>query len=475
MRDEDKRALKIYEILRRAHGDMEERFDPMLNLVGLFMHDLMVYVTGFDLFGRGNGAPQPPGRVDLPWIGTSYVRKTPIVVSEQGTVVPPGWKESVFCRLSGLVARKRPRVVVSIGIRHRGVGTSLFSEFGLRAVRADSCWVPDAELQLATMRGLLAELASFVDARRPGRFIANFEAYVRAQLAEDPPEVEGDVLIAGPGTDLGQRIMRTRYLAAGKPVIALAHSGQAMEIFDEPFVGYGELSYCSVYVSYGSVDPGAGRYNRPLGTSPIVQRRDSQSVRRLHSQRTIDSQRIDRSTRLLYLPTSYVSLRDGRTIRYGPFRDMSDDLYVRWQQALCDAPLSIWCRPHPTSLSGLVLWDNLETRPIKQCLHDYDAVILDYVSTASALAVGSDLPIMFFDLGLRNLRPIAWQALQERCHVVPVDLEDDLADVIGDAVASWNSEMRVFSNRYTPAFSCTDGQPSWSEIVEVGLEWDASR
>tara|TARA_B100000686_G_scaffold275978_1_gene294782 strand:- start:314 stop:619 length:306 start_codon:yes stop_codon:yes gene_type:complete len=61
-------------------------------------------------------------------------------------------------------------------------------------------------------------------------------------------------------------------------------------------------------------------------------------------------------------------------------------------------------------------------------------MILDYYSTAATLMIATDKPVIFFDIGLRNLVPDYQLLLKQRCDYVKIDWTLDLSDQIRRSV-----------------------------------------
>ena len=75
-------------------------------------------------------------------------------------------------------------------------------------------------------------------------------------------------------------------------------------------------------------------------------------------------------------------------------------------------------------------------------MNKYDFYILDYVSTASALCVATDKPIIYFNLGQRNLFNEAEELLKKRAFWVDVDFDKDLSSQINRAIKDFNSRKK---------------------------------
>ena len=67
-------------------------------------------------------------------------------------------------------------------------------------------------------------------------------------------------------------------------------------------------------------------------------------------------------------------------------------------------------------------------------MNQYDFLVFDYFATGSMLALMSCKPVLYCDIGLRNLHPDFLEDLKKRCEYVKIDNDDqssgELAEII---------------------------------------------
>ena len=58
---------------------------------------------------------------------------------------------------------------------------------------------------------------------------------------------------------------------------------------------------------------------------------------------------------------------------------------------------------------------------LEKMMHKADVFVFDWVSTAFTLATATNKPIVYFDLGMRNITENAQRSIRERCIVISVN------------------------------------------------------
>ena len=171
---------------------------------------------------------------------------------------------------------------------------------------------------------------------------------------------------------------------------------------------------------------------------------------------------------VFYVPTSFSG-----DIRYGPFRDIPDRLYLQWQEALFrEFPNAVW-KGYPEAGYGrhstahrLVPSTAQRTSRVflQECLRQADVLIFDYVSTAFCEAAATSKPIIFLDIGLRNHSSAAQRAISDRCIYLRVDPGNP--GQLRDQIGSLSQKSCV--NTFSPQFSLATDM-SHSERIPAAL------
>jgi hypothetical protein len=94
-----------------------------------------------------------------------------------------------------------------------------------------------------------------------------------------------------------------------------------------------------------------------------------------------------------------------------------------------------------------------------------DFIILDYFATAHSIASATSKPIIYFNLGLRNINCETKDIYSSRVYWVDIDLNSDLEDQISEAINKFTSQSIVINNDY---FS------EYDSLAETGMVSDAA-
>ena len=85
-----------------------------------------------------------------------------------------------------------------------------------------------------------------------------------------------------------------------------------------------------------------------------------------------------------------------------------------------------------------------------ECYEQCDAYIFDHISTAFMIAAATDKPIVYFNIGKRNLTSFAEKCVKKRCVWVDINIQD--ADGVKEKLQHvFNGDLCV--DQITPNFS----------------------
>ena len=458
MQDIDTKALAIVEQIKRCHAQLSNEVGPVGNIFMIFMHDLVVHFSGI-LIQRG-ALEYYADHAIFPCVNKQYA-VTPYQLSPSAFQAPK--------IRSGLKSRLR-----RLALSRTALGEAL--PFGYRQNRIAAKWInllgshkpfaraflPRQQEQVELLRELVMQLCS--DLEIPGRDAIwhNWQQYVLLHTTVEQQILHERGLLLGTRNNLQNRKLATNYLQQGKEVIAITHGEVANSVMDEPPFGYSERTLCSTLVDYGDFDQD-GSFNVPWVSPQRRLYRSGLSAQAVHrpSQRIVLPRR-DRC-RALYIPTTY----HGNGL-YGPFHVYEDAVYHRWQRALFGAFAGLTFKVHPKSRAAPLTGVAVDKRPLEECIGDYDLLVFDYFATGSMLALVSNKPVIYCDIGLRRLHPHFVRDLKNRCEYVKIDLECELTPQLGNAFAQCWSDAAVRSNEgITPYVLCRQDSFNWVALFHA--------
>lgn len=331
---------------------------------------------------------------------------------------------SAFGAIYGKLGRKKVvGISGSVILDKKFLYDLLTSGFSVKLVKP----VPTHFNTFCEFKNLLAETVEFITQNCQFLCAADYHFLmsILPQLVESSSVIDVksslgvDVLVVGTNSNLFTRALSAGTQNSGIPVISILH-GEADGLLDEPIFGYGERTFSDYAVSYGT-NHMKGDYQfmtAPGGCNmPLIIPSNSDLVRRLYTESDIPAIR-DIECTFVYVPTSY-----SRFNTYGPFRALNDVHYASFRRLLASSFNRLFVKCHP---KGDRDFDDgvPDSRRLLGSLADAisiaDVLVFDYVSTAFIEASASTKPIIYFDLGIRNLSAMGQDFIDKRCIRVKV-------------------------------------------------------
>ena len=303
----------------------------------------------------------------------------------------------------------------------------------------DRAYLPRYHLQSDMLSNAILECSKEYNITNPDVLLKNWKRYIEIHATANQARTKSKALVVGTRAVLQNRKLAANYLMQDKPVLGFTHGEITNTVFNEPLFGYADLGMCSILLDYGETKDGY-EFNKPLIKPHKIVRRSSRVIKRLYRANADISAVEVHSCRSLYIPTMY----SGNS-HYGPFRGLEDDVYKYWQEHLVSSIKNLTIKGHPKSIKP-DLGVRVEDGWLEDCIGKYDLLILDYYSTAASIAVFSDKPVIFFDIGLRNMGSRYTELLLKRCHYRSIDLCEALSSQVNDVLDSFVEEGNSWSN-----------------------------
>lgn len=451
--DYDEIIIKMYFILIDAYNECQNYGGPYKNLVGLFFHEFMFFLSSA-LFRKQYSKKQTLSIEErneiskaspIPYLGyrsnkETYINK--ITVSNSRKIF------ELFSKTFGNSNRK-------IGILNPALDFKKFSyllvlnKFNVTFPEKVSIQISKIDKQRSIVISTLEKLYKKFDLLQNRKLlISAMDATLNAVISEKGIMPEYSLLLMGAPT-LNCRILAAESLSKQIPVICLAH-GNECGTGDCPSWGYDERSYCTHFMGYGRgglIEENQGMYLQSLsGVQPEYFQANSKFIQSIHKKENkIPCLSAISSAKVAYFPDKLLGLD-----RLGPFMSILDDEYVAWQIYLFQIFPEMVYKKHPkqkieTNLQGI----KVVTSSIEECLSQFDVLVLDCsVSTTFANLAATSKPIIYFNIGMGNHTPTAEKMVRERSIWIDVDLKSpgNLVDKVK------LQENKVCINNYTSNF-----------------------
>ena len=451
--DED--ALRTVEHVKAAKRSLSQEEGSVGDIFLLFAHDLLIHFSGIVL--HRDTKDEYLDSVDFPYVTKQYSLH-PHAVGDIGERRLPGRADikALIRQLS--LSNVAIGHAVPIDLRGEWFVGKWMNFFAAQKppVRA---FLPQRDLQIEAFRDLIEVLCEEFEVSEVEKVWDNWYRYLQIHTTDEQPVISEHAVILGTRNHLQNRKLAINYLQQGKEVVAVTHGEVANSVMDEPPFGYSERTLCSVLVDYGDFDKD-GNFNSPwvlprrrIYRSSVLAKYAYRSTRAVTWPKR-------KNLRGLYIPTTY----HGNKL-YGPFHAFEDLVYRNWQSFLFDSIEGLTFKVHPKSQSEPLEGVSVEKRSLETCINNYDYLVFDYFATGALLGLVSDKPVIYCDIGLRNLHPEFLEDLKKRCEYVKIDLKEFDQKLLGERLREILLSSRSFSNEEMRKYVfCESDEFSWKGI-----------
>ena len=456
----EREVLAIYDTLLSSFQEVASCYGITGNVFGLFFHDILAHFSGIFFFRERASASNFEMR--FPYVSLEY-SKAPFVVPQDTylSYVPIG---------SGLVRTLRASRIlpvaigsgISWGYNNGAISGRLLSLLAAQQ-KFTTCYLPNRSDQIDALIDCVKRICSQYSIANSEIVETNWRAYSEFHTTSDQIINPEKGAIVGSRMNHENRKIAINFLQQEKPVVGYTHGEICNEIMDEPAVGYAELGYCSVLVDYGDYKyDGNSEYIKPLVKATQTIRRESKSVRKAYRPNISIRAATRKRENWLYVPTGY-----NESLYYGPFRGYSDERYRRWEGALMEGCPNLTIKIHPKSSSFNE--GKIEIRRLEQCVQDYDVLVFDYYSTAMTIGIFTDKPVLYFDIGLRNMSEEFREDLKRRVFFSNIDARANFGEQIRQAIEQFKQDDFEYTNTHLEKYSLTKEQihEVWNPLRQI--------
>ncbi len=290
--------------------------------------------------------------------------------------------------------------------------------------------------------------------------------HIRANTRSGQSDIklDGEVVVLKSGIELKHRMLGAVAKQRGLKVVNVMH-GEAFGVYDEPhFSTLGETAYADAILGYGNaVLESEIPYQWGLGGSTAYIGSSGVRTAGLYRPEYCGARAGKSSLSYYYFPTTLA----GSSHRYGPYRDIPDSIYIEWQSELARLlGQDLIFKRHPKEKYGggnAVAASQTANGSLEKLIDEIDVFVFDYVGTAFNIACATAKPVVYIDLGIRNIHPEALQAIKSR--VIYIDARDGLP-----TKGEIDSRVRFGArpNTYTQRYSLGGGGKR-THALAVGL------
>ena len=451
----DQDALNILECVREAHDRVCGEVSPFGSIFLLFAHDLMIHFSGILLHRQAER--EYLDKVNFPLVTKQYAQYPYRIDDTELEGFRRKTDLKMIIRELGL-SKVAMGYAVPIERRREWLTSKLINLLGSQKPFVKA-FLPRRDVQIQALRDLIESLCKEFEIPEAQNVWDNWRRYLSKHTTAEQLVILEHSVILGTRNNIQNRKLASNFLQQDREVVALTHGEVANSVMDEPPFGYAERTLCSVLVDYGDFDVN-GDYNRPWIPPRGTIYRDGIVAKYVHSPHSTIKLPEAKSALGLYIPT----INHGNTL-YGPFHAYEDVKYCRWQVLLTQMIEGLTYKVHPKTRAEPIRGVSLEKRPLEACIRDYDYLVFDYFATGAMLGLVSDKPVIYCDIGLRNLDKDFVNDLKMRCEYVKIDLDNIDPRLIKKRLSNALSSPNIYSNEVMRKYVfCESTEFSWPEL-----------
>jgi len=328
--------------------------------------------------------------------------------------------------------------------------------------------VPQLDDQIKLLRESIAEIMENHHPLSSKLILDLLERHIRADCHSGNSKIQfkGKILLLSSGVELHNRMLSISALQKEIPVINVMH-GEAFGVQDEPICSdFTEFMYSDAILGYGegfiaSASPYKFGIKKTISYIKSNGVKASKYFENEYQKPSLDKKNI----KYFYYPTSL----SGVSHRYGPYRDTADYLYLKWQESMFSIfGDSIVIKSHPKekySKSYSFHNKKLISGSLEDLLNDIDVFIFDYIGTAFHEACSTNKPIVYFDLGIRNIHKDALNVIKDR--TIYFDIKDGMPTLseVKDRLFQEDKE-----NNYSTKYSLCGDDKTRAQSLSEGIQ-----
>ena len=429
--EEKKISIDIYNSLKDSYDNSVNKFHENDNIIGIFFVDLLKLFTQFALkkYEIKNHLYIEEfysSKIQTyPYISYLEVEKNDIFNKKNY-----GKKDNInkrilkywfifFLNIKNFFKKRKSIYLTGDGINFREIISLSKLNFKIILLsKTNKIYIEDYNKQIDNLLSEIKEISKKLKILEDIEAInetvcLHIESFMTSKKIENRILKNDSVLVLGSGNEIFNRFKINEFKKSNLKTIHIAH-GYASGVLDEPIWGeLGDIYRADYLIGYGS------EYLKTNSNNEYIKLFKTKYYHRnaYFAKAYNDNNRVKLNKKrenIYYFPTS---LRGDR-YRYGPFTDIPDKIYIEWQEKISELfQNKIIFKEHPKEKYKF-LYNNRKAStvdlPYSDIKNDVDIFIFDYWSTIFAEACATDKPIIYLDIGIRNLSSDALTNLKKR-------------------------------------------------------------
>jgi hypothetical protein len=488
IKSENENCLFIYNKLLEAFEECDKECDKYINLISIFFHDLMRILTGYFLkLNAINKSSYPPKEYEINFKVTQFP-----YISYMDVINGIDYESKNYTKNYIRISKQKSFFELISGFKNNNTkkvcfGDSTFKSklrfltiinkgYRLKYIQNIQLQIPNLDIQLKILNYKIIEIFSHLGQEIDAKKMINLIKLHIMPYIGRTKKVDYDLLMVGSMTELNSRLHAAIARSNNIPVVSVSHGEGDQLMFDEPRFGYSERTYPSILFGYGPFGENisGAKYINCLFGLPRYWPSNSDLISGIYNDEEVKSLSETKNVNWMYVPDSlqYVN-------RYGPWANIPDGIYYAWQKELIKSFPNIIYKRHP---KGHLIYRQQTNNYIKNYLdpenkknikiiaenfskvfNNCDAFIFDHISTAFMIACATNKPIVYFDIGKRNLISKAKQLVKKRCIYLEIDPQKP-----GNIMEKVESKINMSHiNQLTKAYSINANQINYSRDLSL--------
>ncbi len=304
---------------------------------------------------------------------------------------------------------------------YKELGIELNKKFILRkTVSLKPIYLNFLDEQFELLERYLDKFAKRYKIKNTG-YSRNFINYIKNYFSYDKINIDNSkILFVGSNGLLENRITSANYLLNNRKVISFNHTNYNTLIIDEPHQEYSEHVFCNYYVDYGSLNKNKKKLKSDFLAPKHFIHLNNPKIYKLSSNDNI-------SKKIVYVPDSF-----NGDHRHGPYREMDDRKYYKFQKIVLKSDKNILIKKHPKETKIYnsdsyafkyfkINKDRILRDQLLKIVSKYRLFIVDRISQAFFDLARSETKILYFNIGRRKIKKNILKEIKKRACVINID------------------------------------------------------